>query len=69
MMKAEVTGNAIEFSFSAGEALLLGISALFVVVLTVLAGWQVAFVALGLSLFGAGAVDAVQRADVKILGR
>ena len=69
MMKAEVTGNAIEVSVSAGEAVLLGISILLVVVLTVLAGWQVAFVALALSLLGAGAVDAVQQADVKILGR
>ena len=69
MMKAEVTGTAIEVSVSASEAVLLGISALFVIVLTVVAGWQVAFVALALSLLGAGAVDAVQRADVKILGR
>ena len=69
MMKAEPTGNAIEFVLSRSEALLLGISALLVVVLTVLAGWQVAFVALGLSLLGAGAIDSVQQSDVKILGR
>lgn len=69
MMKAEVTGNAIEVSVSSGEAVLLGISTVLVVILTVLAGWQVAFVALGLSLLGAAGVDAVQQADVKILGR
>lgn len=69
MMKAEVTANAIEFEISRSEALLLGLSALFVVALTVLAGWEVAFVALGLSLLGAAAVDMAQRADVRILGR
>ena len=69
MMKAEVSGNAIEVTFSPSEALLLGLSVLLVVVLTVVAGWQVAFVALGLSLLGAGAVDLVQQSDIKVLGR
>ena len=69
MMKAEVSYNSIEFRFSPSEALLLGLSVLFFAVLTALGGWQVAFVALGLSLLGAGAVDAVQQADLKILGR
>lgn len=68
MMKAEVTGNAIELSFSRSEALLLGISVVLVAVLTVLAGWQVAFVAFGLSLLGAVAVDLVEQSDAKVFG-
>lgn len=69
MMKAEVSGNSIELTFSPSEVLLLGISVVMVAMLFFVAGWQIAFVALGLSLLGAGAVDAVQQADFKILGR
>lgn len=69
MMRAEVKGSSIELSFARSEALLLGISAVLVGVLTVLAGWQVAFVAAGISLLGAVAVDLVQRSDIEILGR
>ena len=68
-MKAQVSGNSIEFSLSASDALLVGLSVLMVVALAVLAGWQVAFVALGVSLLGAGAVDAVQRSDIRIFDR
>lgn len=69
MMKAEVSGNTLEFSFSPREASMLGISVAMVVALLVLAGWQIAFVALGLSLAGAGAVDAVERSEAEILTR
>jgi hypothetical protein len=61
MMRAEVTGNAIEVSFSRSEALLLVLSAVMVVTLGLLGGWDIALTALGLSLFGAMAVDLVQR--------
>ena len=69
MMKAQISGNAVELSLPAGEALSLGISAAMVGVLLLVAGWQVAFVALGLSVGGAVAVDWVQQAGVKIPGR
>lgn len=69
MIKAEVSGSSIEISSSMSDALLLAISLVFVAVLVVLAGWQVAFVALGLSLIGAGTVDAVQRSDNAIVVR
>ena len=59
-MKAEVAGNAIELSLSPSEAMLLGISVLLVAVLMLVAGWEIALVALGLSLLGAGAVAVVQ---------
>jgi hypothetical protein len=68
-MKAEVSGNAIELSLSRGDAISLAISMVFVIALLVLAGWPTAFVALGVSLLGAGMVEVVQRSDVKIFGR
>jgi hypothetical protein len=69
MMKAEVSGNAIEIVAPRSEVLLLGISAVLLGALLGFAGWQVAFVTLGVSLMGAGVVDLVQRADVRIFGR
>lgn len=62
-MRAEVSTTAVEFRVSQGEALLLALSVILVAALVIAAGWQVAFVALGLSLLGAAAVDAIQRAD------
>ena len=69
MMRAAVSGNAIEISFSRAEMALLALSVMLAGVLFVWAGWQVTVVALGLSLIGAGAVDLVQQSDIEILGR
>ena len=58
--RAHVSGNAIEVSLSFGDVLLFALSILMVAGLTLLAGWQIAFVALGVSLAGAGIVDVIQ---------
>ena len=62
-MRAGVSGNAIEVRFSPEDVALLALSALIVVGLMVLAGWQIALEALGVSLLGAGIVLAVQAVD------
>jgi hypothetical protein len=51
----------MEFSCSRGDATLLGVSALLLVVLLIGAGWQIAAAALGLSMAGAAGVVAAQR--------
>ena len=63
-MKAEVTGNTLEVAFSRVEALSVALIVVLAVVLLVFAGWEIAVVALGMSLLGAGMVDLVQRSDL-----
>jgi hypothetical protein len=60
MLRAEVTGNAIEISLPRSDVALLALSALMLAGLIALAGWRVAVVALGLSIAGAWSVGAAQ---------
>jgi hypothetical protein len=62
MLRVEVTTNGVEISLSRGDVTLVGVSALLLVVLLIGAGWQIAGVALTLSVTAAAAVAAAQRA-------
>ena len=67
-MRAGVTGNAIEICISRSDVALLALSALILCVLLALGGWQVATIALGLSIAGAGIIGAVQQLDTQVPG-
>jgi uncharacterized protein YabE (DUF348 family) len=65
MFRAEVTDNAIEIRLSRSDLALLVVSALMLGVLLMLASWQVALVALGVSIAGTAVVDTAQRWDIR----
>jgi hypothetical protein len=65
LFKAEVTDNAIEIRFSGSDLALLIVSALMLGVLLMLASWQVALVALAVSIAGTALVDTAQRWDMR----
>jgi hypothetical protein len=65
LFKAEVTDNAIEIRFSGSDLALLIVSALMFGVLLMLASWQVALVALAVSIAGTALVDTAQRWDMR----
>ncbi|HET7482571.1 MAG TPA: hypothetical protein VFK89_06900 [Actinomycetota bacterium] len=69
MMRAQVTGNAIQFSVSRTEVLLIVASIVMVLMLVVFAGWKIAAIAVGMSALGAVAVDIVQRSDMTMMGK
>jgi uncharacterized protein YabE (DUF348 family) len=65
MLRAEVADNAIEIRLSRSDLALLIVSALMLGVLLMLASWQVALVALGVSIAGTAVVDTAQRWDIR----
>lgn len=69
MLRAEITGNAIEIWLSRSDLALLAVSAVMLGVLLSVAGWQVAAAALGLSIVGAGIIGAAQRSEPARLAR
>lgn len=62
-METEVVGNSVEVSLSSSATISIASAFVLAAGLTLLAGWQVAFVALGLSLLVAVGLDVAQRLD------
>jgi len=60
MTHAQISDNALELTLSTGDVVLYLASLIMTIGLGFVAGWQVAFVALGASVLGAAVVDAVQ---------
>jgi uncharacterized protein YabE (DUF348 family) len=65
MLRAEVADNAIEIRLSRSDLALLIVSALMLGVLLMLASWQVALVALGVSIAGTAVVGTAQRWGIR----
>ena len=60
MTHAQISDNALEVTVSTGDLVLYAASLVMTIGLGLVAGWQVAFVALGASVLGAAVVDIVQ---------
>jgi hypothetical protein len=61
-LRVEVTENGVEVRLSRRDVGLLTLSALLLAFLLIGAGWEVASIALGLSVAGAGAIANAPRA-------
>jgi uncharacterized membrane-anchored protein YitT (DUF2179 family) len=60
MTHAQISNNSLELTISTGDVVLYVASLVMTIGLGLVAGWQVAFVALGASVLGAAVVDVVQ---------
>ena len=60
MTHAQISDNSLEVTVSTGDLVLYVASLVMTIGLGLVAGWQVAFVALGASVLGAAVVDVVQ---------
>ena len=60
MTHAQISDNSLELTLSTRDVVLYIASVVMTIGLGIVAGWQVAFVALGASVLGAAVIDVVE---------